>query len=81
MHPSFLKWRARELKEWKSLWEIPPEPCPGFEFVSIRASIRLESSVHIDSCKIMFSPVFSIIFVSTLQNARKSIFDSHIWKM
>lgn len=54
------------------------QPFPVFEFVSIRASVPLVSPIHTGSCTIMFYPVFSIIFAYTLQNVRKSMFDSYL---
>lgn len=75
----FLKCRAtKRAKKIEEFVRNTSQPFPVFEFVSIRASVPLVSLIHTSSCTIMSYPVFSIIFAPTLQNVRKSMFDSYL---
>lgn len=75
----FLKCRAtKRAKRIEEFVRNTSQPFPVFEFVSIRASVPLVSLIHTGSCTIMSYPVFSIIFAPTLQNVRKSMFDSYL---
>lgn len=77
--PHFLKCRAtKRAKRIEEFVKNTSQPFPVFEFVSIRASVPLVSLIHTGSCTIMSHPVFSIIFAPTLQNVRKSMFDSYL---
>lgn len=72
----FSEKQINRIKWMEEFMRNAPKPFPAFECVSNTASIQFEFSIHTDSCTIMFSTVFSIIFASTLQNEKKSNFDT-----